>query len=391
MTADNKYRIFILGAGFSKAAGIPLADELWKVILKRCDHLTGRASKLNDDIEAYLKYCYDCKGVKLKRDTINFEEFLGYLDIEHFLGLRGKDTWSEDGNEGQVVVKTLIGEFLSGYMPKPGKIPQEYIEFAKRLEPNDYIFTFNYDTLLERALDEIGKSYRLFPYRYESINKYGGTIDSSKEEVVILKYHGSIDWFSKKNYKSTIQAWKEQGYDKTPDDVIFGIDAKLRLSKLVDGPRFEDDPLNDIYRVSEIEHLYGQNIMFQATPYLLTPSINKIIYANRIGDFWRGLGDTGYLNFGMSIIGYSLPAHDVYASQIIYSLVKNYQEAYWNKDVCGHKKTPLILVDYQKSLEDIEKYKEHYRFVDYNKAELCMDGFNLESIERIFHDDNVVS
>ena len=40
---------------------------------------------------------------------------MAFLDVEHYLGLRkGRTTWSTDGNEGQVVVKTLIGEILNG-------------------------------------------------------------------------------------------------------------------------------------------------------------------------------------------------------------------------------------------------------------------------------------
>ena len=139
----KKYSVFILGAGFSKPAGVPLADELWQIILKRCNHLWGRASMLNDDIDAYIEYRYNCDGIELTRSTINFEEVLGYLDVEHYLGLRGKDTWSKDGNEGQVVVKTLIGEILSQYMPSTKDVPELYLDFASRLQPSDYILTFN--------------------------------------------------------------------------------------------------------------------------------------------------------------------------------------------------------------------------------------------------------
>lgn len=109
---EKKYRVFILGAGFSKPAGLPLADELWQDILARSKNLWGRANMLNEDLDSYIEYRKDCDGINLSRDTVNFEEFLGFLDIEHYLGLRGKDTWSRDGNEGQIVVKTLLGKCL---------------------------------------------------------------------------------------------------------------------------------------------------------------------------------------------------------------------------------------------------------------------------------------
>ena len=104
---DNfRYRVIILGAGFSKPAGLPLAYELWNIILERANYLWGRAHKLNDDIDAYIKFRKNCDGIELTREDIDFEEFLGFLDIEHYLGLRGSDTWSDDGNEGQIMIKT---------------------------------------------------------------------------------------------------------------------------------------------------------------------------------------------------------------------------------------------------------------------------------------------
>jgi hypothetical protein len=183
--AEKKYRVIILGAGFSKPAGLPLGDELWGQILNRSKTLWGRAGMLRDDIDAYIEYRRDCDGVELTHDTMNFEEFLGFLDIEHFLGLRGSDTWSRDGNEGQVVIKTLIGEILANHLPPNDNIPELYLEFARRLQPNDYILTFNYDVLLERALDAVGKPYRLFPDRYKSVSRFSGIVDTSEDEIII--------------------------------------------------------------------------------------------------------------------------------------------------------------------------------------------------------------
>jgi hypothetical protein len=42
--AEQKYRVIILGAGFSKPAGLPLGDELWEQILNMRD--TGTPMKI---------------------------------------------------------------------------------------------------------------------------------------------------------------------------------------------------------------------------------------------------------------------------------------------------------------------------------------------------------
>ena len=383
---EKKHRVIILGAGFSQPAGLPLGDELWGRILKRTKSLWGRASMLRDDIDKYIEYRRDCDGVELTRETMNFEEFLGFLDIEHFLGLRGSDTWSRHGNEGQVVIKTLIGEILASQLPQKDDIPELYFEFCRRLQPNDYILTFNYDVLLERALETIEKPFRLFPTRYESVSKNSGIVDTSKNEIIILKLHGSIDWFDKNHYLDSVNTYKEQGAKFLPTHPVFNSNrnSDLGLIQILDGPRHDDDPLLNMYRVSDVEGLYKQQILFHTTPWILSPSTNKIIYASAFRDFWNGLGISGMTNFGMAIIGYSLPRHDIYARQAIYSLVKNYQNICWDEEVSGLKKSPLVLVDYKTTKDEQNEFKRDYRFVDFTKAHLHISGFNMEAIDKIF-------
>jgi len=138
-----RFGLFILGAGFSKPAGLPLGPELWDEIRRRGFAKSGRASKFREDLDNYIEYRNCCDGIKLTYEQVDFESFLAFLDIEHYLGLRGGDTWSSHGNEGQVVVKTLIGEILTERTPQIERIPQRYLDFASILKPNDLVLTFN--------------------------------------------------------------------------------------------------------------------------------------------------------------------------------------------------------------------------------------------------------
>jgi hypothetical protein len=72
---EKKYRVIILGAGFSKPAGIPLANDLWCEILAKSNSLCERASKFNDDIDRYISYRQNCDDVKLIKENINFRSF----------------------------------------------------------------------------------------------------------------------------------------------------------------------------------------------------------------------------------------------------------------------------------------------------------------------------
>ena len=91
------------------------------------------------------------------------------------------------------------------------------------------------------------------------------------------------------------------------------------------------------------------------------------------------------MNFGMAIIGYSLPPQDDYARQAVYTLAKNYQEGDgWEKEVSGLQKSPLVIVDYCPDDESLRKFQDRYRFIDWQRATLCTDGFNSEAIEAVF-------
>lgn len=334
----------------------------------------------DNDLENYLRYKQECDGVTIPPDDVNFEDFMHFLDIEHFLGLRGSDTWSREGNEGTVVVKTLIGHILSELTPAPEDIPRIYLTFANGLQPGDYVLTFNYDVLLERALEAVGKPYRLFPNRYRSVQEYTAIIDNSEEEAAVLKLHGSIDWFDRTEYAERERQQRAAGLSTLPPHPVFAHARELGVTKLLDGPRHADDPLNQMYRVHRVESLYRKPTMFLATPWLLAPSTVKILYAEKLKDFWYGLENAGVLNFGLSIIGYSLPAQDDYARQVIYRVVTNYQKAHWDEEVFGLRKPPLVIVARCDNAKAVDECKAQYRFVDWSRAILCRDGLNEESV-----------
>ena len=378
---EQRYRIIILGAGFSSPAGLPLGNELWQEIRKRACNLRGRASKFEDDLQEYQAFRRDCNGIELKADDVDFEEFLGYLDVEFFLGLRGSDTWSDDGNESQVVVKTLIGQILTERTPQPTEIPDLYLEFAKRLCPNDWIITFNYDILLERALERVGKPFRLFPFRYGSVTEHNTEVDHDREEVVLLKVHGSVDWFDRRRYLKLCEARKPVGLPAKIDDPIFDR-TDILTTPILGGPRFSNDPLKEMHRVRHIEQVYREPPLFLATPWLLTPSSMKVIYAIR--DFWHGLGQVGALNLGMAIIGFSLQEHDEYARQVVYRMVRNYQQANWGADILGMRKHPVTIVDRRPPGPSRDEFRKRYAFVDWSKADCCFDGFSEGTLSQIF-------
>jgi len=309
-------------------------------------------------------------------ENVQFEDFLAYLDVEHYLGLRGSDTWSSDGNETQVLVKTLIGEILLERTPRKKNIPDLYLEFARLLKPPDMVLTFNYDVLLERALDAAGVAYRLFPSRYKDIDTYGATVDDSREEIIVLKMHGSVDWFDRTFYDKLEENRLKAGFRLGHHHPVFSNIQELGVIPLTDGPRFPSDPLQHIYRVTNAVKLYKNDTLFLAPPVLLNPSPMKLVYSSIFQDFWNGLGQVGTLNFGMTIIGFSMPAQDEYLRQVIYRLVTNYQGRYWEDDSLKHRKTPLVMIDLRKTKKSQCDLLDRFRFIDSSKTIIHWDGWN---------------
>lgn len=121
------------------------------------------------------------------------------------------------------------------------------------------------------------------------------------------------------------------GRDRKEIEKLSGEEWNKLVSQLIDEPRLPDAPLSQIYRVKNIRELYYRPLMFHATPCILSPSTAKILYVGMLKDFRRGFNNAGVLNFGQSVIGYSLPQQDEYMHHALYTLVTNYQRNHWDK------------------------------------------------------------
>lgn len=381
----NKYRIFIIGAGFSRLAGLPLASDLWEEVISRANSSGIFTDELNYELSQFTKFRAS-RGDELVV-PIDFEDFISYLDIEHALGLKGSDSFSEEGNELQLVLKWLIAQVIIENTPTTKELPKSYLEFAKILQPSDYILTFNYDTLLEKSLDSIGKPYRLFPTRFLNIEDTFGEVDSTHDEIVILKLHGSVDWFDRSRYDELIKARKEVGLSpesSPPPNIIFSHSSPVKTAPILEGPQFSDDPLKHVYRVkSGLEYIYNRKPNLLVSPLMLSPSYAKVLYADRLRYLFWGLGRMGGMNKGIIVIGYSIPQHDNYARQILLRIFSNYQQIYWEEEYAGSKKKPVLLIDYRPDSASEESYKLSYIFSEPDKTNYFLKGFSSEAVNAI--------
>jgi hypothetical protein len=379
-------RIFILGAGFSRLAGLPLATELYTIVRQSIEQQYGKDTKFQRDIDYYIEYRKRCDGIELTENEIDLEEFMSFLDMEHFLELRGSKMWSQEGNESQIMIRRAIGRAIHERTPPADELPQAYYDFANHLTLKDTVITFNYDILLERALEYVGKPYRLFPDRFKKVGRHYNEIDNEVDEVVILKMHGSVDWFDDKSYLEGIEAIREVGSTSLPKHSVFNDRARYSTNTIVDGIRSEKDPLLHIHKVQDVDSYYKYENGFNA-PFILSPSHVKFVYAESLLGFWNGMGRSGGYNLGISVIGFSLPKHDEYIRVGLYQMISNYQYSSWDEKWFGKDilKDNVRLVDFREGVAGIDDFKSRYSFVDSSRAEYFFDGFNTDAINFLFN------
>lgn len=73
--------LYILGAGFSQIAGLPLGTDLFESILQEIEY-PFFFNILKPDIESYVKFRKEADGYEIGIHEINLEEFIAFLGIQ---------------------------------------------------------------------------------------------------------------------------------------------------------------------------------------------------------------------------------------------------------------------------------------------------------------------
>lgn len=378
----GRYRLIIVGAGFSRPAGLPLGPELLRLVVKRSRSFAGEDNPLLTDLEAFVEYKRRADGWQGEDPlTLDLEEFVSFLDVEHVLGFRGHDTWSHEGNEGQILIRELIAQVI--YEHTPRTLPDLYLRFAEQLLPSDIVLTLNYDVVLERALEAVGKPYRLFPLRLLDAER--GLVDSSRAEVVLLKVHGSIDWFDMTDHERLREAFRAKDYRGEPRHPIFSDPKRYEAEPIIEGPYFATSPLTRIFRIGDLEGYYGRAVRRSVAPVLISPSFTKLVYAEPLHEFWWGVGSGGWLNLDVGVIGCSLASYDTYVRQGVYEIVNNFQNGEPDLAFGGQRKSRLRVVTRCQEVAEVNAMKARYAFVDWSKTDLYVEGFDERAVALLFN------
>lgn len=173
----RRNRVFILGAGFSAAAGVPLTNELlseaMKLFAAECPGIYSRVK--NYAIEAMGSNSDDLNVADLSFSDLC--TFLEYIELREY---GGGERWSSQGSREKLALRFYLAKTLVKRTPSPQRMPELYKSFAAQLHPGDIILSLNWDGLLEAAIIAVGKKYT-----YDQFND---------KEINISKLHGSVNW-----------------------------------------------------------------------------------------------------------------------------------------------------------------------------------------------------
>jgi len=173
-------RLFILGAGFSAAAGVPLTNKLLPLAMEKFrNEYPGLFARVDN-------YAHECVSLLDGESPVDHSRsdffqrlctFLEYIELREYAG---GERWSDNGSREKLALRYFLAKTLAEHTPEGGNIPELYIRFAEQLHAGDIIITFNWDGLLENALNKVGK-----PYTYDF---------SGDASIKLCKLHGSINW-----------------------------------------------------------------------------------------------------------------------------------------------------------------------------------------------------
>ncbi|MBX9586623.1 MAG: SIR2 family protein [Gammaproteobacteria bacterium] len=390
--SEEPRKLFILGAGFSNPAGLPLGKELLNQIINIVNSeketiFDEYKGLFNAHLDNYIKYR------QIKIADINIEDFIEFIDYENFLNFFGELGDSRGNN--QDIIRFLIAKCLSEKQ-KEIKESDLYNQFVSELNENDIIISLNYDTILESLFKKFKKQYHLFPSEY--LGKYEINMKPPKS-TMLLKVHGSINWFDYNEYSQLLE--KDGNYrlslsaiSRLPSDFVFNNqhDKPNELTPLIPYG-FKPDRetrLQDIYSISMDDldrYVKAFNTPFERQnnklpnalmhPVILSPAHSKLLYSNPIKDLFHGAYFYGRDISKIIIIGCGLPDYDRYIRQWIYGIKTKYFGMY-------KAKSNILVINYAETDSDKKSIKNNYSFLNNKNIDFVYDGFSISCLSKIF-------
>lgn len=331
----KKNRLFIIGAGFSVDAGIPLTEELLTKSLRKfsseCPGVFSRVHHYASILSGVPDDDFECSNLKFS-DLCTFLEF---IELREF---GGGERFSVNGSREKLALRFFLAKTIVENTPSIDSLPKIYIDFANQLHMDDIVISFNWDCLLEKAIIAVGKRYT---YNF-----------SDDDAIKICKLHGSINWrlgesSCMKSYNRKLD-WQSMGFTKgIMNREIYHSSNLLEYSNWLIYP-----PLNEV------------------DPFLVLPGYGKAFDVRFNAALWYKIEDAFVSTNDVYIIGLSLAEDDFFVRSFFLANLP-----YLHEFSAVNCRKITVINPGKDALKD-------YSFVfQYPKVELINRPFGLEHVE----------
>ncbi len=264
--------VFVFGAGLSVPAGAPSATHLLKRAILW--NLAARKSINTNLVDSFCDYFYPSL-TRAKAEFPDAEDMLGLMDAaQEYDSIRGRGRgykWRAGYLlDARRQLVRLLGEFLWSFQNEGTFKKILFIRNVVRKYPSNTVFvTFNYDLLLETALTQ------------ENIEFSYAVDKNNSSRNVVLKPHGSINWFDPAEHTKA-KKWQQEKCVEFLKRIWIFTEAY---------PTFLNDGINPPY-------------------ILIAPTPHKQIELEFLKRQWTSFSSSIHSCPNITIVGYSLPAAD---------------------------------------------------------------------------------
>jgi hypothetical protein len=281
MLPSDRRRVFVLGAGFSYAAGFPLANAL---LPETHDLLPSADQAL---LLKAIRYVYPQPKTAAPSKilgSVGVEEFMSLLDMSERFNERLPNTSLRRPQIRELrakLIRAIADLMLRRQDAAETNDLVGYVDaFIRKLDSSDTVITFNWDVLLERRLNYVRRSYTHH------------SLEGARPRLTVLKLHGSIDWFHGEQLERLNEAY-----------VVHRQLFRLPYFRLIDPSA-----------------AWRQN----AVPFVVPPTFFKNVQGTTdLEDMWavafQRLQEATEIHF----CGYRLPREDMYARAVLRRAIRS--------------------------------------------------------------------
>jgi hypothetical protein len=287
--------VFILGAGASAQAGVPMmrqfldrAHDLWRA---------GRVGNAKDSFDLV----FDAVGVlpqvhsKAMLDVDNVESVFSAFEMAGVIGVFGNYS-DERIRQLDAAMRLVIAETIEQSMSLPtqgGRAmpPPPYYEFASLLNRmrtgypryDTTVITFNYDLALDYAFQFVSLPI-----------SYGFGADDPSDGMPLLKLHGSLNWALCRQCNEVVP-WRLQKYlqNRSWHDLDQVKSVRLALTSQLHSFMHHDAPVDPV-------------------PVIVPPTWGKTSQHVNLSRVWNRAARALQAAENIFVIGYSLPPSDAF-------------------------------------------------------------------------------